>query len=374
MKFTVSSSALLSLLSSMGKVINSKNTLPILDYFLMELSAGELKVTTSDLETTLIGSMPIESVEAEGSVAAPAKLMLDSLKEFAEMPLLFEVNSDNWEITLNWKSGKLSIPGADAVSYPALQKMESEQRELTLSPELLVGGINKTIFATADDELRPVMNGIYFNVDGGEVTLVATDAHKMVKYTAKCQGDLQASFILPKKPASLLKSLLVKAQDDIKVTFDATNVIFELSSFTLVSRLIEGTYPNYNAVIPTSNPNKLLIDRVEFLNSIKRVAVCSNPTTNLIRMDISQDSVNVTAQDIDFSVSANEKVGCSYDGNPILIGFKSTFLAEMLSNIETATVVVELADSTRAGVFKPLYDEPQDSEVLMLLMPMIINS
>ncbi len=374
MKFTVSSSALLSLLSSTGKVISNKNTLPILDYFLMELSDGVLKVTTSDLETTLIGSMPIENVEAEGVVATPAKLILDSLKEFAEMPLEFGVNSANGEITLSWKSGKLSIPGADPVSYPAMQSLESEQRELILSPEVLVSGINKTIFATADDELRPVMNGVYFNVSSEKLTLVATDAHKMVKFTSACGSDIEAAFILPKKPASLLKSLLVKEQGEVKIIFDAKSVIFELSSYTLVSRLIEGSYPNYNAVIPTSNPNKLLVDRLELLNAIKRVAVCSNPTTNLIRMDISQNSVNITAQDIDFSVSANESVGCSYDGGDILIGFKSTFLAEILVNIETPTVVVELSDSTRAGVFKPLYDEPQSSEVLMLLMPMIINS
>ncbi len=374
MKFTLSSSALLALLSSNGKVISSKNTLPILDYFLLELSSGVLKVTTSDLETTLVGSIEVENIEAEGVVAAPAKLMLDSLKEFAEMPLLFEVNTSTWEITLSWKSGKLSIPGADPVSYPMMQSMESERKEITLSSEQLVVGINKTIFATADDELRPVMNGIYFNVEGEKLTMVATDAHKMVKYTSVCTTAMDASFILPKKPATLLRNLLVKEQGDVNIVFDAKSVIFNLSSHTLVSRLIEGTYPNYNAVIPTTNPNKLLIDRVELLNAIKRVAVCSNPTTNLIRMDISQSSVNITAQDIDFSVSAKEEVGCSYDGSTLRIGFKSTFLAEMLANIETPTLVVELADSTRAGVFKPLYDEPKSSEELMLLMPMIINS
>ncbi len=373
MKFTLSSSALLALLSSNGKVISSKNTLPILDYFLLELSEGVLKVTTSDLETTLVGSIEVENVEADGVVAAPAKLMLDSLKEFAEMPLLFEVNSSTWEITLSWKSGKLSIPGADPVSYPAMQRLESERKELTLKSEQLVVGINKTIFATADDELRPVMNGVYFNVEAEKITMVATDAHKMVKFTSVCSEGVEASFILPKKPATLLRNLLFKEQGDVKVVFDAKSVMFTLSSHNLVSRLIEGTYPNYNAVIPTSNPNKLLIDRVELLNAIKRVDVCSNPTTNLISMYISQSSINVTAQDIDFSVSANESVACSYDGSELLIGFKSTFLAEILSNIETPTVAVELADSTRAGVFKPLHDEPQSSEELMLLMPMRIN-
>ena len=339
MKFSVSSSALLSLLATTGKVISNKNTLPILDYFLMELSGNELKVTTSDLETTLIGSITVDSVESEGTIAAPAKLMLDSLKEFSELPLTIDVNDKNWEITINWKSGSLSIPGASAVSYPAVPQLSAEKKELSMDVDTLVNGINKTIFATADDELRPVMNGI-----------------------------------LPKKPANLLKSVLLKEDDAIEMSFDSKNALFKLKSHTLVCRLIEGNYPNYNAVIPANNPNKVLVDRVELVNGIKRVAVCSNPTTNLIRMDIGDNRINLTAQDIDFSVSANETISCSYDGEEITIGFKSTFLVEILSNMDTPTVVIELADSTRAGVFKPVYDDKQTSSTLMLLMPMMINA
>ena len=375
MKFTVSSSALLSLLATTGKVISNKNTLPILDYFLMELKGEELTVTTSDLETTIIGHLKVESVEREGVIAAPAKLMLDSLKEFPEMPLEFEVNDATWEIKVKWTSGSLSIPGASAVSYPAMPAIGPEHKDILLDVDMLIAGINKTIFATADDELRPVMNGVYFNFEQGKLTFVATDAHKLVRSMVECPDvDFNASFILPKKPATLLKGVLLKEEEPIRVMFDAKNVTFELKNHKLVCRLIEGNYPNYNAVIPSANPNKVLVDRVELVNGIKRVAVCSNPTTNLIRMDIASNRISLAAQDIDFSVSANETISCSYDGNPVTIGFKSTFLVEILNNIDTPTVMIELADSTRAGVFKPVYDDKHAGEVLMLLMPMMINA
>lgn len=374
MKFTVSSSALLSLLATTGKVINSKNTLPILDYFLMELKDGELKVTTSDLETTLVGTLKVDNVEKEGMVAAPAKLMLDVLKECSEMPLVLEVNDANWEIKITWRSGGSSVPGANPISYPTIQSISEEKTEVTLDVDTLVNGINKTIFATADDELRPVMNGVYFNLDNSGITCVATDAHKLVKFTTEIEGSAVASFILPKKPANLLKAMLLKEDGEIKMSFDKNNAMFTLQHSTLICRLIEGNYPNYNAVIPAANPNKMLIDRIELVNGIKRVAVCANPTTNLIRMDIADNKITLTAQDLDFYVSANECLSCSYEGEPIKIGFKSTFLVEILSNIETPTVLVELADSSRAGVFKPVYDDKQSSSTLMLLMPMMINA
>ncbi len=374
MKFTVSSSALLSLLATTGKVINSKNTLPILDYFLMELSGNELKVTTSDLETTLVGTIQVDNVEKEGTVAAPAKLMLDVLKECSEMPLTLEVNESNWEINIAWNSGHSSVPGANPVSYPQTHELSVEKTEVSLDVDVLVNGINKTLFATADDELRPVMNGVYFNLDEAELTCVATDAHKLVKHTVECACGVKAAFILPKKPANLLKNILLKEEGEVKMTFDQKNVVFELSSSTLVCRLIEGAYPNYNVVIPQANPNKLLVDRVGLLNAIKRVAVCSNPTTNLIRLDIANNKVVLAAQDVNFSISANETLACSYEGAPITIGFKSTFLVEILTNLETPTILVELADSTRAGVYKPVYDDVQNSSTLMLLMPMMINA
>ena len=374
MKFVISSSALLSFLSTASKVISSKNTLPILDYFLFEVKDGSLKVTASDLETTITSTIIPESVESEGVIAAPVKLLIDSLKEFSEQPLTFEADEEKWEIKISWKTGSIALPGTSGMSYPAAQPLADDAQELTFDVDVLLGGINRTIFATADDELRPVMNGIFIDLTPSQYIFVATDAHKLVKYTVDTEGGPKASFILPKKPANLLKSVLLKEEDAIKVAFDSKNALFTLKNHTLVCRLIEGNYPNYNAVIPANNPNKVLVDRIELVNGIKRVAVCSNPTTNLIRMDIGDNRINLTAQDIDFSVSANETITCSYDGEPISIGFKSTFLVEILSNMDTPTVVVELADSTRAGVFKPVYDDKQTSATLMLLMPMMINA
>ena len=375
MKFVVSSSALLGLLQTTNKVISSKNTLPILDYFLFDLKEGVLKITASDLETTLVGTLAVENVEREGLIAVPVKLMLDSLKEFSEQPLTIEANESTWEIVVSWKSGKLTLPGTSGLSYPNLPELNAETKQsLALDVDTLMVGINKTIFATADDELRPVMNGVYINLEPQSVTFVATDAHKLVKYASETAAEATASFILPKKPANLLRGLLPKEDGEITVEFDDKNVLFRLKNQVLICRLIEGNYPNYNAVIPSNNPNKVLVDRIELVNGIKRVAVCSNPTTNLIRMDIGDNRINLTAQDIDFSVSANETISCSYDGEPISIGFKSTFLVEILSNMDTPTVMVELADSTRAGVFKPVYDDKQSSATLMLLMPMMINA
>ena len=374
MKFTISSSALLSILSTTGKVVSSKNTLPILDFFLFDLKGNTLKVTASDLETTLVSTTTVESVEREGVIAAPVKLMLDSLKEFSEQPLTIEANENTWEITVSWKSGSLSIPGSSGLSYPALPELAEDKIEVEMDVDMMIGGINKTIFATADDDLRPVMNGIYVNLTPGMVTIVATDAHKLVKHTSEAEVNAESSFILPKKPSSLLRGILLKEDDAVKVAFDKKNVVFYLKNSTLVCRLIEGVYPNYNAVIPAANPNRVIVDRVELLNAIKRVAVCSNQATNLVEFNIAANCINLATKDIDFSYSAEERVNCAYEGGAIVIGFKSTFLVDILSNIETPSVVIELADATRAGVFKPLYDEPQSANTLMLLMPMMINA
>ncbi len=375
MKFVVSSSSLLSLLSATGKVVSSKNTLPILDYFLFDLKDGVLKVTASDLETTMVGTITVDSVEREGIIAAPVKLMLDSLKEFSEQPLTIEANEESWEIKISWKSGSLAIPGTSGLGYPPIAELDGDKCELDMDVDLLLAGINKTLFATADDDLRPVMNGIYVNMATDGTTFVATDAHKLVKFTTEETAVANpAAFILPKKPANLLRNLLLKEEDSVKVGFDKKNVVFSFKGSQLTCRLIEGNYPNYNAVIPAANPNKVIVDRVELLNSIKRVAVCSNQATNLIILDIEKNVIKLTAQDLDFSYSAEEALSCSYEGERITIGFKSTFLVDILSNIETPSVVVELADSTRAGVFKPIYDDKQPYATLMLLMPMMINA
>ncbi|MCL2562036.1 MAG: DNA polymerase III subunit beta [Rikenellaceae bacterium] len=375
MKFVISSSALLSVLQTTGKVVSSKNTLPILDYFLLDLRDGKLKVTASDLETTLVGTLAVENIEREGMIAAPVKLMLDMLKELSEQPLTIEANEQSWEIKVTWKSGSISVPGTSGLSYPALPELGAERSEIMFDAEMLMTGIGKTAFAAADDELRPVMNGVYINIEPSQTTYVATDAHKLVKFTEESDnGAAAVSFILPKKPVNMLKTVLLKEEEPVKVEFDSKNVVFHLRNSTLVCRQIEGNYPNYNAVIPTANPNKVTVDRAAMLNAIRVVAVGSNQSTNLIKFDVGGNEIRLTAQDLDFSVSAHETLPCSYEGDPITIGFKSTFLVEILSNLETPSILIELADSTRAGVFKPIYDDKQPFEVLMLLMPMMINA
>ena len=374
MKFIVSSTSLLSHLQAISRVINSKNTLPIMDCFLFNLQDGTLSITASDTETTMVTSIEVTESDSDGRFAIVARTLLDAMKEIPEQPLTFNLNPNTLEITVQYMNGQYTVMGQNADEYPQPATLGDNAVHANIPADVLLNGINRALFATADDELRPVMNGIYLNFAPNALTFVGTDAHKLVKYETETETDIQASFILPKKPANLLKSVLLKEDDDIQVAFDSKNAMFRLKSHTLVCRLIEGSYPNYNAVIPANNPNKVLVDRIELVNGIKRVAVCSNPTTNLIRMDIADNRINLTAQDIDFSVSANETISCSYDGQPISIGFKSTFLVEILSNIDTPTVIVELADSTRAGVFKPVYDDKQTSATLMLLMPMMINA
>ena len=373
MKFSVSSSALLSLLATTGKVISNKNTLPILDYFLMELKGDELRVTTSDLETTLVGSIRVDGVESEGTIAAPAKLMLDSLKEFAEMPLTIEVNDQNWEIRLSWKSGSLSIPGASAVSYPAVPQLSAEKKELSMDVDTLVNGINKTIFATADDELRPVMNGVYFDIQADNLTFVSTDGHKLVRNRNYGIKDHQpAAFILPKKPATILKNLLPKESDDVTLKFNERNAYITMESSRLICRLIEGRYPNYNSVIPQNNPYRVTVDRLTLLSALKRVLIFSNQSSALIKLHLESNQLVVSGQDIDYSTSAEERVPCEYGDSPMNIGFKGTFLIDILNNMGGENVIIELADPSRAGVIVPAEQE-ENEDLLMLLMPMMLN-
>ena len=371
MKFSVSSSALLSLLATTGKVISNKNTLPILDYFLMELKGDELRVTTSDLETTLVGSIRVDGVESEGTIAAPAKLMLDSLKEFAEMPLTIEVNDQNWEIRLSWKSGSLSIPGASAVSYPAIPALSADCKELTLDVDVLVNGINKTIFATADDELRPVMNGVYINLAPSMLTFVGTDAHKLVKYEVETANEVASSFILPKKPATLLKNMLGKDVSEVTIRFDERNAEITFDDCIIICRLIEGRYPNYNAVIPLNNPNHLTVDRVALLSALRRVQPFAS-SSNLVRFHIENSVLQLDAEDYDFSKTATERMACDYNGLPMSIGFNGSSFIDMLSNFECQDIVIQLADPSRSGVLVPS-EQPEGQDVLMLLMPMLLN-
>lgn len=375
MKFIVSSSELLSNLQSISKVISSKNTLPILDNFLFQLHNNELKITASDLETTLITTLSIDNVETEGDVAIPAKLLTDTLKEFADQPLTIIVNPSNLSVEISWSTGKFNIPGSNADDYPVAPALNEDKRvSLQIDSPVLTEAIAKTLFATADDELRPVMNGIYFDIKTDEITFVASDAHKLVRYR---RTDLQApedsSFILPKKPASLLRNILGKENNPVQLEFDDKNATFSTTHYKMVCRLVEGIYPAYNSVIPTENPNKVTIDRVDLLNCVRRVSVFSNQASNLIKLKIAGNEMAVSAQDLDFSISAIDRLNCQYDGDDMEIGFKSTFLVEILANLPSTNVSIELSDPSRAGLFLPFEKDDENEDILMLLMPMMIG-
>ncbi|NQU55507.1 MAG: DNA polymerase III subunit beta [Bacteroidetes bacterium] len=376
MKFVVSSTELLSHLSALSKVISSKSTMPILDNFLFQLTETDLTITASDLESTLITNLSLDNIEGEGAIAVPAKLVLDSLKEFPEQPLTFHIDSDSYNIEIFSDNGKFSIMGQNAEDFPEQPKLNEEgTASIDINHVVLQKGIEKTLFATADDELRPVMNGIFVELTPDYMSFVASDAHKLVRYRrTDAKAEFESSFILPKKPASLLKNLLPKEEFDVKVEFDDKNAFITLSNYKLVCRLVEGNYPSYNSVIPTSNPNKMGIDRLNFLNTVKRVSVFSNQASNLVKLNINDNQLVVSAQDIDFSISAVERLNCEYEGDEIEIGFKSTFLQEILTNISTADVMVEMSDPTRAGLLLPVSTNDEDEDMLMLLMPMMINA
>ncbi len=376
MKFVVSSTDLLGHLQAVSRVISSKNTLPILDNFLFRLEGNELEITASDLESTLITKMTLENTSESGSIAVPARILTDTLKEFPEQPLTFEIDNDKLSVVINSENGKFTVVGQNAGDFPQMPSIKQDQKATIEVPaEVLYSGINKTLFATADDELRPVMNGVYIELASDNLTFVASDAHKLVRYKrADAKADTDSSFILPKKPASLLKNVLPKEENPVTIEFDDKNAFFLMTEYKLVCRLVEGNYPSYNSVIPTDNPNKLSIDRVEFYNTLKRVSVYSNQASNLVKLALTGNQITVSAQDIDFSISAYERLNCQYEGEDMEIGFKSTFLIEILSNLSSTDVIVELSDPTRAGIMLPAVSENESEDVLMLLMPMMINA
>lgn len=376
MKFVVSSSELLCHLQAISRVISSKNTLPILDNFLFNLSGNDLEITASDLESTLITRMKLENTDGDGSIALPARILLDTLKEFSVQPLTFDINLGTMAVEISSENGKFNVVGQNGIDFPSLPAIKKDKKfSFSINAAVLLAGINKTLFATADDELRPVMGGIFVEASTDKITFVASDAHKLVRYQrTDAHAENSASFILPKKPASLLKNILPKEEGAVKVDFDDKNAFFTLSDHKVVCRLVEGNYPNYNSVIPKNNPRKITVDRVEFYNTLKRVSVFSNQASNLVKLQMKGNQIMVSAQDIDFSISAYERIKCQYEGEDIEIGFKSVFLLEILANIGSQDVMIELADPTRAGLFLPVSTDNESEDLLMLLMPMMINA
>ena len=375
MKFTVSSSELLRSLLSVSRVIASKNTLPILDNFLLILKNNTLEITASDLEITLHTSLTIEDVEKEGELTLSAKLLLDSLKEFPDIPLCFEANRSEHTVTISWQNGEMQIPFISADDYPVTAQLDENIVEVKLDSSILATGINNTLYATADEPLRPVMNGVLFDLNTDGLTIVGSDAHKLICYQRDdIKVEEKTSFILPKKPANILKSILAKGDYEVTIKFDMKNAVISFGETNMTCRLVEGRYPDYRTVVPKNNHNRLTINRLDILNASKRVAVCSNQATSHVKLQISFNELDISAQDLSFSIAGHEAVPCQYDGDNLTIGFKSAFLIEILSNLSSNDVVLEFSDSTRAALITPAERADENESIVALLMPILINA
>ena len=372
MKFIVSSTYLLKQLQVLGGVINSSNTLPILDNFLFELNKSSLTVSASDLETTMSSTIDVES-ESEGSVAIPARLLLDTLKTFPEQPLTFIVE-DNNTVEISSNHGKYALAYANGDEFPKAVELDDPSTTL-INGDILANAISKTIFAAGNDDLRPVMSGVFFQFSTEGLTFVATDAHKLVKYSrADVKANQTAEFIMPKKPLTLLKGILAASDSDVTVDYNDSNAKFTFDNTILVCRLIDGKYPNYEAVIPKENPNKLVIDRTQFLNSVRRVSIFSNKTTHQIRLKVAGAELNISAEDIDYSNKAEERLTCDYQGDDMQIGFNSRFLTEMISNLTADEVQLEMSLPNRAGILTPTDGLDEGEHITMLVMPVMLNN
>ncbi len=373
MKFIVSSTLLLKNLQAINGVINSSNTLPILDDFLFELKENELSITSSDLETTMSVTLIPDKTDETGSIAIPAKILVDTLKTFADIPVSFSINDDTLLIEISAGEGKYRLSGHKSDEYPRTPILE-ETTAIELNSSVVANAINKTLFATGNDELRLVLSGVFCELSPDDVTFVATDAHKLVRYKrTDAKSTDSASFILPKKPLNLLKTILASQDIPVKIEYNLTNAFFSFSNINLICRLIDGKYPNYDAVIPAENPNKMVIDRILLLNTIRRVAIFANQSTHQIRFKISGKELVLSAEDIDFSNEAKERLTCTYEGDDMEIGFNSKFMLEMLNNIDTDEIKLEMSAPNRAGILLPVDNKNKDEDILMLVMPVMLN-
>ncbi len=373
MKFIVSSSELLKQLQLLGGVINSNNTLPILDNFLFDLQGEELTITASDLETTVSSKVNVSS-ESDGKFCIPAKLLTDTIKTFPEQPLTIRTKEEENLFEIISEQGNYSFGLERGDEFPNTPELESHST-VKLNGSVLAEAISKTLFATGNDELRPVMTGVFFQLGTDKCVFVATDAHKLVKYTRDdIRADENAEFIMPKKPLNLIKNILGNKDSEIVIEYNEVNAKFIFEGSTLVCRLIDGKYPNYEAVIPKENPNTLTINRSAFLSSIKRVSIFSNKTTYQIKLKLAGNQLQLSAEDIDFSNKADERLTCDYNGGDLTIGFNSKFLSEMLSNLNSDDITLDMSEPNRAGIIKPTDGVEEGEEVLMLVMPVMLNA
>lgn len=374
MRFTVSSSALSSKLNMLAKVIGSKNSLPILDCFLFQVANGEMSITASDSDNVIKSTLALTDHDGEGEFCVPNRVILDALKELPEQPLHFDVDAAGEAVAIKivYQNGLYNFTGQNAEEYPRTQSMNDACTTVSLPTEMLINNISRSLFATANDELRPVMNGIYFDLTADALAIVASDGHKLVRsknFTIKSESP--SAFNLPKKPASLLKNILSKDGDDAIIKFDDRSAEIRFTDGVMRCRLIDGRYPNYNSVIP-NNPNEVTVDRRGLQSALRRVLPFASESSQLIRFHIESGRFEVSSEDIDFSTSAKEQLSCEYNGSPISIGFKGSSLMEILSNLTSDNIIIQLADPSRAGIIVPA-EQPENEDILMLIMPMLLN-
>lgn len=374
MRFTVSSSALSSKLNMLAKVIGSKNSLPILDCFLFQVANGEMSITASDSDNVIKSTLALTDHDGEGEFCVPNRVILDALKELPEQPLHFDVDAAGEAVAIKivYQNGLYNFTGQSAEEYPRTQSMNDACTTVSLPTEMLINNISRSLFATANDELRPVMNGIYFDLTADALASVASDGHKLVRsknFTIKSESP--SAFNLPKKPASLLKNILSKDGDDAIIKFDDRSAEIQFTDGVMRCRLIDGRYPNYNSVIP-NNPNEVTVDRRGLQSALRRVLPFASESSQLIRFHIESGRFEVSSEDIDFSTSAKEQLSCEYNGSPISIGFKGSSLMEILSNLTSDNIIIQLADPSRAGIIVPA-EQPENEDILMLIMPMLLN-
>lgn len=373
MNFVVSASTLLKHLKSIGGVLSTNNTIPILDCFLFEINKGELTLYASDMETTITTTVKIECNEV-GNIAIPAKTLQDTLSNLPEQPISFIIDKTKHSVKIKTETGDYNISGQNGDEYPKLPKLDS-QTSIVVKSDILGNAINKTIFATGNDDLRPVMSGVFCQFNETNSIFVATDAHKLVRYTRNdAKAGANATFIMPKKPLNVLKSLLVGVDDAVKVEFNKTNALFSFGNVNLICRLIDGKYPNYEAVIPKQNPNKLTVDRSAFLGALKRVSVFSNKATHQIRLKVTGSRLQISAEDLDFANEGHETLTCTYLGEDMEIGFNSRFLVEMVSNLDSDEIIIEMSAPNRAGIILPNNKANPSEDILMLVMPVMLNN
>ena len=375
MQFIVPNDRLSKQVQMLSGVLSNNNTLPILDYFLFELTPGKAVISASDLETTISTEVEVMG-EDTGMIAITAHLLVNTLKGFgnSSIPLTFTIDEAAMAVEMTSEYGKYRFPAANGSEFPKAPEVEAD-KAFTIDGSILASAISRTVFATGTDDLRPVMSGVFFEVHEDKVHFVATDAHRLVRYSREdIKPGESGSFIIPKKPLNLLKTAAPAAENEVEVRYNEKNARFNLGGVTIISRLIDGKYPNYEAVIPKDNPNKLTVNREQLLQSVRRVALFANKTTSQVRLKIVGSELTVSAEDLDFANSAVERMACSYEGEDMEIGFNSRFITDMLSNIGGTEVIVELSAPNRAGILLPAEREDEGENILMLVMPVMLNN